>query len=245
MFFLREPARGATEKEEVPATDDKLPAWRRYLTLLRFRRYVLLILGYIAQAFTMGGFSLWAPSFLFRVHHMKLAAAGQFFSSAVAGMGLLATLVGGFVATRWQRRTGTGYAWALAISSLFAAPLAFAAFMLPDFALAKVAMVAAMFFLFLPTGPLNTLTLETVPVNMRASSVAAQIFMIHMFGDMWSPKIVGWLSDRWDGNLQRAVLVTLPVGLVVSAFFWCWLLRETKRAVSAPPKPVVRTASVG
>jgi len=202
--------------------------WRRYAELLKFPRYNLVIVGYIAQAFAMGGFSLWAPTFLFRVHHMDVEAAGRFFSMSLAATGLVATLAGGFIATSWEKRTGTGYSWVLALSSLVAAPVAFAAFMLPDLAMAKLALVLAMFLLFLPTGPLNTLILETVPVTMRASAVAASIFSIHMFGDMWSPKLVGYLSDRW-GNLQRAALWVLPGALVVSAFFWCWLVVRTRR----------------
>jgi hypothetical protein len=85
-----------------------------------------------------------------------------------------------------------------------------------------------MFLLFVCTGPLNTLILETVPVRLRASAVAASIFSIHMFGDLWSPKFVGYLSDRW-GDLQRACLWALPGALILSTFFWCWLVVWTKR----------------
>ena len=85
-----------------------------------------------------------------------------------------------------------------------------------------------MFLLFLCTGPLNTLILETVPVRMRASAVAMSIFSIHMFGDLWSPKFIGYLSDR-SGDLQRACLWTLPGALVVSAVFWCWLVGFVRR----------------
>ena len=231
LFLLREPARGATESAATSTTSHTAPApvgWRVYLELLTFPRYVLVILGYVAQTFAMGGFSFWAPTFLVRVHHMELAAAGAFFGQTLVIMGLLATLGGGYLATRWQRRTGTGYAWILALSALGAAPAAFAAFALKDLMLAKVALASSMFLLFLCTGPLNTLILETVPVRMRASAVAASIFSIHLFGDLWSPKFVGFLSDRW-GDLQRAVLWALPGALIVSAVFWCWLVATEKR----------------
>jgi hypothetical protein len=66
-----------------------------------------------------------------------------------------------------------------------------------------------------------------------ALAVAASIFCIHLFGDLWSPKVVGYLSDRW-GDLQRAVLWALPGALVVSAFFWCWLLATERRNQAAP-----------
>ena len=91
-----------------------------------------------------------------------------------------------------------------------------------------------MFLLFLSTGPVNTLIIETVPINQRASAMALSIFMIHLFGDMWSPEIVGRLSDYW-GSLQKAVLI-LPAALVVCAAFWLILgltMRNTARQATA------------
>lgn len=232
MFVLREPARGAMETAPVEASGGST-GWRMYFELFTFPSYVLVIAGYVAQTFAMGGFAFWAPSFLVRAHKMELDAAGGFFGQALVIMGLLATLGGGYLATVWQRRTGRGYAWMLAISALGAVPTAFAAFGLQDATQAKAAMAASMFFLFLCTGPLNTLILETVPVRMRATAVAASIFCIHMFGDLWSPKVVGHFADRWN-DLPRACLWVLPGSLVVSAALWCWLLLGTK--VSRPAK---------
>ncbi len=229
LFLLREPARGGTEVK-IPAqvTAGGPVGWRSYGELLRFPSYLLVIAGYVAQTFAMGGFSFWAPTFLVRVHHMELDAATGFFGQALVITGLIATLGGGYLASAWQRRTGTGYAWVLALSAILSIPAAFAAFMFQDLVLAKGALAAAMFLLFVCTGPLNTLILETVPVRLRASAVAASIFSIHMFGDLWSPKFVGYLSDRW-GDLQRACLWALPGALILSTFFWCWLVVWTKR----------------
>ena len=95
-------------------------------------------------------------------------------------------------------------------------------------------MGAAMFFLFLSTGPVNTLILETTPVNLRASAMAASIFVIHLFGDMWSPKIVGGLADSLGGNLQKAVLI-LPFALIVAGAFWVVLAVKTKRGPAGNP----------
>jgi MFS family permease len=228
LFLLREPARGATESHDLTTPPEGPAGWRSYSLLWKYPRYLLVIAGYVAQTFAMGGFSFWAPTFLVRVHHMELAEAGGFFGRTLVLMGLLATLGGGYVATLWQRRTGTGYAWVLVLSALGAIPAAFASFALHDLAQAKLALAAAMFLLFLCTGPLNTLILETVPVRMRASAVAASIFSIHMFGDLWSPKFVGYLSDR-SGDLQRACLWALPGALVISAIFWGVLVATERR----------------
>ncbi len=234
LFLLREPRRGASDadKPETPNPSPEAAAsavgWRTYLQLVRFPRYVLTVAGYAAQTFAVGGFAAWAPVFLYRVHGMTNVAANHFFGLSVAGTGLVATILGGWLGTRWQRRSGVGYEWVLALSALAAAPASFAAFMIPSLGAAKVALVLAMFLLFFATGPVNTLILETVPAAMRASAMAASIFSIHMFGDVWSPRIIGYFSDRWD-NLQRAVLWVLPVSLVVCACFWVWLLIWSRR----------------
>jgi MFS family permease len=227
MFFLREPPRGAAEVSEPPAP---APAkgWRVYVELCKIPRYVLVVAGYAAQTFAVGGFAAWAAVFLHRVHHLDNESANHFFGLTLAGTGLVATLAGGYAATLRERRTGTGYVWVLALSALASVPAAFAAFSVTDLTTSKAMLAASMFLIFLATGPLNTLILETVPVTMRASAMAASIFAIHMFGDVWSPRIVGRFSDQWD-NLQRAVLWVLPVALTVCAVFWSWLVVQTKR----------------
>jgi hypothetical protein len=68
-----------------------------------------------------------------------------------------------------------------------------------------------------------------VPVNLRSSAMAISIFMIHLFGDMWSPEIVGRVADHMDKDLQKASLI-LPGVLLVAAFFWGILVLKTARA---------------
>ena len=47
---------------------------------------------------------------------------------------------------------------------------------------------------------------------------------------MWSPQIVGHLSDTWH-SLQKAVLI-LPVSLVVAAVLWIVLALRQRRTAS-------------
>ena len=235
LLFLREPQRGAADADASPEALQPAAGWRTYLVLLKFPRYRLVVAGYAAQTFAVGGFASWAPVFLHRVHHLDNQAANLFFGGALAATGLAATMIGGWTATRWQRATGFGYEWVLGLSALAASPVAFVAFTVPDPTLAKAALAASMFLIFLSTGPVNTLILETVPVAMRASAMAASIFAIHVFGDVWSPRLVGHFSDVWN-DLQRAVLWVLPVSLAVCAAIWCWLIAFTKRTAMARAK---------
>lgn len=218
-------ADGAVEKTHKP------PAVRDVFRLFAIPEYTLLVLGYTAYTFAMGAFALWGPSFLERIHGVAQANAATFFGAVLVVAGLVGTLLGGLLATKWQRKNPAGYASMLGFSVLAAVPASIGAFAVEETWLAMSFLALAMLLLFLSTGPVNTLILELVPAELRASAMALSIFAIHLGGDMWSPEIVGRLSDAWH-SLQQAVLV-LPVALFVSAVFWL-LLAWRQRPRAAP-----------
>jgi MFS family permease len=226
MLPFAELKRGQAEGKTVAAA--KPPAVRDILNLVRIPDYMIVVFGYTAYTFALGAFGHWGPTFLHRTHGVAVEQAATFFGAVLVIAGLVGTLLGGFAATAWQKRNRAGYAWTLGLSVLVSVPLAFGAFTATSTFWSMAFLAAAMFFLFLPTGPVNTLILETAPVNMRASAMAISIFTIHLFGDMWSPEIVGRLSDSFGGNLQKAVLI-LPVALIVASALWLGLAVKTKR----------------
>ena len=218
--------RGQAEGKTAQAANR--PSVRDIVNLIRIPDYVLVVLGYTAYTFALGAFAVWGPTFLHRTHGVAVEQAATFFGAVLVVAGLVGTLIGGFAATAWQKRNRAGYAWTLGLSVLVAVPLAFGAFSATSTFWSMTFLAAAMFFLFLPTGPVNTLILETAPVNLRASAMAVSIFAIHLFGDMWSPEIVGRLADAAGGNLQKAVLI-LPVALIVAGALWLVLAMKTER----------------
>jgi hypothetical protein len=231
MLTFAELKRGQAEGKTAQAA--KRPSIRDIVNLIRIPDYVLVVFGYTAYTFALGAFGHWGPTFLHRTHGVAVDKAAEFFGAVLVVAGLGGTLLGGFAATAWQKRNRAGYAWTLGLSVLVAVPFAFGAFLVSTTFWSMTLMAAAMFFLFLSTGPVNTLILETAPVNLRASAMAVSIFTIHLFGDMWSPEIVGRLADSFGGNLQKAVLI-LPVALIVASALWLWLAVKTKRG----PVPV-------
>ncbi len=214
LLPFEEPRRGEKDASDLGA----IPRARDIFKLLGIAEYRLVVAGYIAYTFALGAFGLWGPSFLHRVHGLSQESAATFFGMVLVVAGILGTFLGGFTASAWRRRNQAAYGWLLGLSALAAVPVSFAALIVKGIVLSQVLLALSMFLLFLPTGPINTLILETVPVNQRASSMALSIFMIHLFGDMWSPEIVGHLSDYW-GSLQKAVLI-LPAALLVCALLW-------------------------
>jgi MFS transporter, Spinster family, sphingosine-1-phosphate transporter len=213
-----EPKRGEADgKADAPEFLHR-PKWEDLFKLFRIPSYLLTVLGYVAYTFALGAFGIWGPSFLHRVHNIPKDAAALFFGIVLVITGLLGTLIGGFAATAWQKRNPAGYAYVLGYSILAAIPTSFLAFLTGNAMLSMAFIAIDSFLLFLSTGPVNTLIIETVPVNLRSGAMAMSIFMIHMFGDVWSPEIVGRLSVHWQ-SLSKALLI-LPAALILNAILW-------------------------
>ncbi len=223
MLPFREPLRGESEGKSNDVIFQTKPTIKDVLSLLKIRQFVLLIWGYVAYTFALGAFAYWGPSFLARKYGVSNEAANTFFGATLVLTGLVGTMLGGFGASFLQKKNPAGFALVLGISAALAVPTSFLAFTSADPITSKIFIVISMLLLFLSTGPTNTLLIESVPVNLRSSAMAMSIFMIHLFGDMWSPEIVGRLSDHWQ-NLSRALLI-LPVALIACSGFWLALAR--------------------
>ncbi len=240
LLPLREPARWtASDGSPVSAAAAAVPppGLGAYLRLFRIGDYVLALIGLTAYSFALGAFAAWGPTFLNRVQGLELGEADRFFGATLVVAGLLGTLIGGFAATAWRRRSPAGYALMLAWSAALTVVAATTAFLSESPAISMASLAAAMFFAFLPTGPINTILLEAVPASLRASAMAAAIFVIHLFGDFWSPAIVGILADwayqpdRPGAGLQQAMLI-LPAVFSLAVLFWGALALKQRRRPS-------------
>ena len=214
---------------ETPRTetqDKAKPTFRDALRLFASPNYMLVVLGYTAYTFALGGFQHWGQSFFVREHGLTLERAGKFFGLTMVGAGLGGTFLGGLAASAWRKRSPAGYAWLLGWSVAAAVPCAFLALISRNTPLAMALLSLTMFLLFLSMGPVNTLILETAPATLRASAMALSIFMIHLFGDLWSPKIVGEISQH--SSLGRGVLI-LPLALIPAALLWLLLALRMRK----------------
>jgi len=230
LLFLREPSRG--EADGAATMGHKVSPTRpvEVLGLLRKSRYLLLVGGYTAQTFALGAFGIWGPAFLNRVHGLSLEKASTIFGMMLAVTGLVATLLGGLTATHLRQRHAAGYVWVMTFSLAAAAPVALFALTVGNVTLSLAGLGASMFLLFLPSGPVTSEILEIVPIHLRASGVALCTFFIHLLGDWSSPGIVGYISDRSHGDLQKGVLI-LPLVLMIGAVLWGVLIRFTSKPI--------------
>lgn len=216
LWFLREPARGGTE-EHVPHRVMRPKSG--YMSLISNRSYVINTLAMTAMTFAMGGLAQWVPTFLYRIHELDLVTANIYFGGITVLAGITGTLIGGWLGDFLQRTTNKGYTLVSGWGFIFGAPLAAYALITPILNNCLAAVFFAEFFLFLNTGPLNTIIVNVTHPDERAKAFAANIFIIHALGDAISPTVLGWLSDHW--GLRYSLLIT-PIAIVLASLF-CFL----------------------
>ncbi|HTP66113.1 MAG TPA: MFS transporter, partial [Geobacteraceae bacterium] len=152
-------------------------------------------------------------------HGLDVAKANTLFGGVTVLAGIIGTLAGGWLGDRFQSKSPAGYLIVSGWGFLIGVPLAAWAIITPSLAVCLVAIFIAEFFLFLNTGPLNTVIVNVTKPDTRAMAFAVNIFFIHALGDAVSPTLLGWFSDNW--GLRPALLVT-PVAIALAAVF-CFL----------------------
>ncbi len=192
-------------------------AMHKYRFLLRDAQYRLTVLGYAAYTFAVGGIAAWMPVFVQRAHGVSSAVANSQLAIMLVVTGIVGSLGGGWIGDRLLRKNREAYLWLSAATTLMAAPLAFIALTTANTTVYLVTLFAAELLIFTCTAPINSKLIDMVPPGMRAAAMALCISTIHLLGDVPSPTLIGWISDR--SSIQQGVLV-IPVAVVVSGAIW-------------------------
>ena len=145
-----------------------------------------------------------------------MAKGNTLFGAITVLAGITGTLTGGWLGDRLQKKSARGYLLVSGWGFLIGTPIAAWAIVAPTLTGCLTAIFFAEFFLFLNTGPLNTVIVNVTRPAVRAMAFAVNIFFIHALGDAISPTILGWFSDLW--GLRSALLVT-PVAMALAAVF--------------------------
>jgi MFS family permease len=213
-FALPEPVRGASEGVEMQLGSAGSDAGARredYFALPSNRSYVYSVLGMSAYTFAIGGMLVWVPNYLFSTRGFDQARAGTILGVVTLAAALLGMSAGGALADRLARTRP---------QALFLVPgvamLGSIAFVLVAlFSHAEPTIFAAIFLaealMFVNTGPCNAIIGNVVQPNLRAAAYSIAIFAVHFLGDIWSPSLIGKISDSFGdsavmvGRLGRAL----------------------------------------
>ncbi|WP_394850420.1 MFS transporter [Pendulispora brunnea] len=215
-----EPERRAVAKAKEPM----LTAMRDLYPRRTYRRAVL---GYAAYTFAIGGLAFWAPTFLYETFHLDLKTANFRFGMVTVVGGAIGTVIGGFLGDKAAKQdrgeshpdqnASLGYLSVCAWSTALGAPLTALCFVADSAGTFFAVALACEIALFVSQSPVNAALLRSVPEERRASAMALSIFAIHLFGDLWSPPLIGALADQLP---MRAAMFLITAGFAIGAIIW-------------------------
>jgi MFS family permease len=228
-FFQRDPrARGITRPERQRANLDD------YVALFRTPSYVLNCAAQTAMTFAIGGIGFWVAAYLkFRG---QPPSATKFFGVIIVVAGLVSTLLGGWLGDRLRRRYAGSYFLISGLGMIVAFPL-FVTMLFTPFPAAWFFMFAAVFFIFLNTGPSNTALANVAPPKVRATAFALNILVIHALGDAAAFPTIGFIAGHTNMNVA---FLFVSVIMLVAAIAWLmgvkYLPADTAAVEAATPK---------
>src|SRR5436190_7652768 len=211
VLAVKDPPRGLHDKVNVGRASAR--PLDGYLDLLKNKRYLLTSLGYGAYTFALGGLGFWMPAFLERVRGMSRSEATVTFGSITLATGFVGTFIGGWLGDRFLRRSKQSYLWVSGIATLIAAPVTYVSLSNPHKNIYLPAIMVAEVLIFMCTGPVNSAIVSEVSPTERATAMGLAVFVMHLVGDIPSPPLIGYLSDRT--TLEQAFLI-VPLAIVLS-----------------------------
>ena len=229
LLLIPEPELGRYD-----SADRKTPERDTLKGLFRNPAFLTATAGMAMMTFALGGLQVWMPSFLHRVHGYTLGQAGVLFGISTMINGLVASVLGGWISDRLLQRTKSAHYLVSAVSLGLGIP----AMCVALFASGKLMIAGiflAEFLLLLNTGPLNAAVINSVGPHVRALALSVNIFIFHMFGDVPSSALIGFLSDRY--SLQLAFVAPVITVALSSAilFYGMKFAPPVSNAVSSAP----------
>lgn len=195
---FREPPRGHADGHTASSSIHKGPApplkvvFSRFWTVKSLRH---LIVGATLNVFVGYGVVAWVASFLIRSHGMSLGEAGGKVGIYAGIVGLVGTLIGGYLSDRLGRGDPRRRMWLLAVAAVVAAPFYVGFLLVTDSELAInlwiVPLILGAFYLPATFAMVQGLS----PVRMRSVSAAILFFILNILGLGLGPQTVGILSD--------------------------------------------------
>ena len=207
VLFLPEPVRGANEGVDA----EKLKAFERVgagraelFALGKNASYIYAVLGMAAYTFAIGGMLVWVPIYLFTTRGFDQARAGTILGVVTLLAAVLGMSAGGWLADRLAKIKPEALFLVPAVAMFGSIPFVVAALLVR----AEPAIFAAIFLaeslMFVNTGPCNAIIANVVQPNLRAAAYSIALFAVHFLGDIWSPSLIGKVSDLFGDAAMMA-----------------------------------------
>ncbi|RLN91569.1 hypothetical protein BBJ28_00007928 [Nothophytophthora sp. Chile5] len=187
---------------------DKQPFFQTWWSILTDVPFLLVVLAHGAYTFTLGVFNAFGPDvFIGLGLFTDETSASLIFGGIVAATSLIGTPFGGLILDRYTKQTTVaGHRCFFAVSSLFVYVTiaeVFAlimCFLTGNKAAFLTCFTIALFCMCALWGPEMVSVLELFPESRRSMAISANAVIIHVFGDVPAPIVMGAVKDIWAPN---------------------------------------------
>ncbi len=217
VFFLREPPReikSAIAAEENYSSFD----WRK---LISNKAFVFLCLGYGFFGLATNNVSIWGATYFNRLYNIPLVSYGYWAGIATLAAGIPATLLGGWLADKFRRKSRGGRMFYGALLSLVSIPCWLIVLFSDNFYLILPAVFILLFAALAWLGAAAADATEIAGKNMRGLAVAIYFFTVNIFAYIIGANLIGKISDYLGGTenpaMLRYALLICPVCCLLAA----------------------------
>ncbi|EDV29850.1 uncharacterized protein TRIADDRAFT_52690 [Trichoplax adhaerens] len=173
------------------------------IDIIMTKTFIWTTIGFTCQLFATGVMAFWGPSIIFYVvisskGTANLSTIGSIFGLVLCISGIVGTMLGAEI-TRWAKKHGYQCADVIlcAIASGASGICIYAVSILISYNMALTWAIIFVTFMFLCMvwTPILDIVLYTIIPARRSTAQAFQITISHLFGDAFSPYVIGAIAD--------------------------------------------------
>ena len=210
-LLMHDPGRGASEGKALAGKIDR-PRLADSFDLLSNRTFLYNTFGMASVTFATGAWAAWGSDFYQTVHGMTAKDAGRWIGGMTAVAGLVGIGLGMWLPDLVLRFTRRAYLLMACLAVAAGTVPGLLALLEPDLNSSLLLLFGAMILMAMVLGPCNTVTANVVPASRRAMGYSVSIFLIHVFGDISSPILIGLVADQSG----RASILASPLGRLIA-----------------------------
>jgi len=180
--------------------------------------YIYALLSYIFYTFVIGSYSFWGPNYVIKTYNVSELNADYIFGSITISTGIIGTFLGGYILDKHKQKGRLIVATKIVIISLvISLVLCMGVFCVNNIIGFVILLTIGQLGLFFITGPINSIFIWSVEdkkhtnkLNNEIKSLACAIctMCIHLFGDVPSPILVGFIQDQINNWNYTMIILT-------------------------------------
>ena len=191
--------------------------------LLKSKRFIFHLIGYAFFAVNSNSLLIWMPTYFMRVENYTLSEAGKLIGILLIIFGGTGTILGGFLADKFNKNKNFGrmlYSGILSLSSLFF----WIGLLFSESPVIKITSLAILvFILFGWFGAAVSDLSKIFPIHQIGIATGIYLFVINILGNGIAPPLYGAINDYFfNASNPNTIIYSLllsPISAIISSVF--------------------------